>query len=361
MFSKLPFLYTFMICFLSSLVLTPLIKRFAIEFGVLDTPNSRKVHRTLIPRLGGLSIFFSSLIGVFYLKIYEIIDMKILIAIMLIVIIGVIDDKFNLPVKVKFFGQILGALLVVAYTDLRIEKIILPNDMVINFGISSYLITIMWILFVTNAINFIDGLDGLAAGVSVIALFSILILSLSNNQLLVMALCIIVIGSTLGFLVYNFYPAQIFMGDTGSLFLGFMLSIISIIGFYKSVTIFSLFPPIFILGVPLFDTVFAIIRRILNNQNITHADKSHIHHRLLELGFSHRNAVLAIYGISILFGILAVTISRTTIWQTLTIFILFIISIQIFAEITGLLGRKKMLIPIIKNLFHRVKLISKNK
>ncbi|WP_449623018.1 MraY family glycosyltransferase, partial [Robertmurraya sp. Marseille-Q9965] len=248
----------------------------------------------------------------------------------------------------KFIGHLLATFLVVVAADLKIEYVILPNNFELNFGFYSYVISAFWILTLTNALNFIDGLDGLAAGVSIIALGSITYLSIVNSQIVVLSLAILIIGSTLGFLFYNFHPAKIFMGDTGSQFLGFTIAIISIIGFYKSVTIFSLVIPIIILGVPLFDAFFAILRRSLSGQSISKADRSHVHHKILDMGFSHRETVLIIYFVCLIFGSIAISISRATMWQSFIIFGLFIIVVQLLAELIGLMGRKKIFISFLK-------------
>lgn len=161
-----------------------------------------------------------------------------------------------------------------------------------------FILTILWIVGVTNAINLIDGLDGLAAGVSAIGLTSILIIAIMDYSIIVVYLSIIVVGSCLGFLYHNFYPAKIFMGDTGALFLGYSISVISMLGLFKNVALFSFIIPIIIIAVPIFDTIFAIIRRLINKQSIGQADRKHIHYRLIEMGYSHQTAVLIIYAFS---------------------------------------------------------------
>lgn len=349
-------LIALLISFISTVILTPLIIKLAYKIGAIDLPNERKVHQKGIPRIGGLAIIIGFTIGAFFLDLDEYTNFYIIfLSVIVILITGVIDDLYNIKPIYKFAGQIIAALFVVAVAQLKIEYVILPNNFQLDFGFYSYFITIFWILALTNSINFIDGLDGLAAGVSIIALGSILYLSIVNNQLLVISLATIVIGSTLGFLIFNFHPAKIFMGDTGSQFLGFIIAIISIMGFYKSVTIFSLFIPIIILAVPLFDTFFAILRRLLSRQSISKADRSHIHHRLLDLGFSHRESVSIIYCLSIVFSAIAISSSRVTLWQSFIIFIIFTFIIQLLAELIGLLGKKQLFLAFFKKILFRNK------
>ncbi|MCD8502185.1 MAG: undecaprenyl/decaprenyl-phosphate alpha-N-acetylglucosaminyl 1-phosphate transferase [Bacillaceae bacterium] len=179
--------------------------------------------------------------------------------------------------------------------------------------------------------NLIDGLDGLAAGVSSIALTSILVMAVMDGQWVVVNLSIILIASTTGFLVYNFHPAKIFMGDTGSLFLGYSISVLSMLGLFKNIAIFSFVIPVAILAVPIFDTVFAIIRRLLKRKRLFSPDKSHLHYCLLELGFSHRKSVLIIYGISAFFGLAAIIFSATTMWTGISVVAVFIIILRLFS------------------------------
>ncbi len=207
-------------------------------------------------------------------------------------------------------------------------------------GWVAYPLTVLWIVGITNAMNLIDGLDGLGAGLSVIGLSTIAVMALSGGKILILSLSLVVIGSTLGFLFYNFHPAKIFMGDTGSLFLGYVISVLSLLGLYKSVTLFSIIIPIIILGVPIFDTTFAVIRRILNKQPISAPDKSHIHHRLMAFGLSHRTAVIIIYLIGFIFSVSAILLKSATIWLSLFIIFVLIVFMQIIAEVTGLVNEQ---------------------
>ncbi|GAE28406.1 undecaprenyl-phosphate N-acetylglucosaminyl 1-phosphate transferase [Halalkalibacter wakoensis JCM 9140] len=197
--------------------------------------------------------------------------------------------------------------------------------------------TFLWIIGITNAINLLDGLDGLAAGVSSIVILTISTLAIIQGDLFVTALGVILLGSTVGFLVHNFNPAKIFMGDTGALFLGFMISVISLLGF-KNVTVFSLLIPVIILAVPISDTFFAIIRRLVNKKKISDADKSHLHHRLMQIGFSHKETVLVIYTMSAFFGLAAVMLTMSTLWMSVIIIAIVLIVIEWIVERIGLVS-----------------------
>jgi UDP-GlcNAc:undecaprenyl-phosphate GlcNAc-1-phosphate transferase len=271
----------------------------------------------------------------------------ILVGAFIVVITGMLDDIYELPPKLKLFGQILAALIVVVYGDVRIEYINLPFGGELNFGFLSIPITMFWIIGITNAINLIDGLDGLAAGVSSIALITIagMAAMMNNAYAFVFAVSLILLGSTLGFLVHNFHPAKIFMGDTGALFLGYMISVLSLLGF-KNVTVFSFIIPVIILGVPISDTFFAIIRRIVNKKPLSAPDKSHLHHCLLRLGYSHRQTVLMIYGMAAMFGLAAVIFSKTTMFGSLLVITALLLIIEIIVEKIGLIGKDYR--PILK-------------
>lgn len=327
-----------LISFIISILITPLVKRFALKIGAIDQPNNRKVHKKVMPRLGGLAIYFSFLAGFFILQPESPYSIAIFFGGLIIIITGFLDDLFNLPARIKILGQ-LAAALVVIFSGVEIEFINLPFGGRLEFGIFAIPLTILWIVGITNAINLIDGLDGLAAGVSSIALVTISGMAVIMGNTFVVEMGFIILGSTLGFLIYNFHPAKIFMGDTGALFLGYMISVLSLLGF-KNVTVISFIVPIIILGVPISDTFFAIIRRIVNKQPISAPDKSHLHHCLLRLGFSHRQTVLVIYGMSAIFGLVAVIFSQATTWVSLIIFFSLLLAIELIVEKIGLIGGK---------------------
>ena len=329
---------TLLLCFIASLAITPLVKKLAMKIGATDKPNQRKVHSKIMPRLGGLAIFISFLIGLAFLRPQDEQLGAIVIGAFIIIIIGVMDDMMELSAKVKFLGQIAAALIVVL-NGVQVDYINLPFGGGLELGILSIPLTILWIVGVTNAINLIDGLDGLAAGVSTIALVTISAMAFVKGDIFVLSIAIILIGSTLGFLKYNFHPAKIFMGDTGALFLGFMIAVLSLLGF-KNVTMLSLIVPVIILGVPISDTFFAIIRRIVNKKPLSAPDKSHLHHCMLRLGYSHRQTVLIIYAMAASFGLAAFIFSMSTVWGAMLIVAILVLAIEVFAEKVGLVGKE---------------------
>jgi UDP-GlcNAc:undecaprenyl-phosphate GlcNAc-1-phosphate transferase len=348
MHSLSTYIVAFMISLIVTIVATPFVKMLAYRLGVVDSPNARKVHEKQMPRMGGLSIVLGFLAGFIYLWPASEYTIPILIGAITIVTIGILDDKFALSAKYKLLGQIAAAIIVVS-SGLQIEHVNIPFVGYIDFGWMSFPITVFWIVGITNAINLIDGLDGLASGVSSIALTSMLVMAILDNQALAIALAVILLAGTLGFLFFNVHPAEIFMGDTGSLFIGYTISIISITGLFKSLTLFSLIIPVFILAVPIFDTLFAIVRRMLKRQKLSSPDKSHLHHCLLALGFSHRTTVHIIYVISIFFAASAIVVSKSILWGSLFILCLLLVMMQFTAEIIGTLkDRKTPLINTVK-------------
>jgi UDP-GlcNAc:undecaprenyl-phosphate GlcNAc-1-phosphate transferase len=345
---------TLIVCFILSILITPQIKKFAIAIGATDQPNSRKVHQTIMPRLGGLAIFISFMTGMLILKPVNTSSIAILFGCLVILITGIFDDMIELSAKYKFIGQLAAAFTVVFLGDLKVDFINLPFGGQLEFGLFSIPFTIFWIVGITNAINLIDGLDGLAAGVSSIALISISGMALIQGNLYVASVGLIVLASTAGFLFYNFHPASIFMGDTGALFLGFIISVLSLLGF-KNVTFISFIVPVIILGVPISDTIFAILRRIINKKPLSAPDKSHLHHCMLRIGFSHRQTVLLIYAMAALFGLIAVIYSQARLGGAFFIIGIVILIIEIIAEKIGLIG--KDFHPLLK-LFRTVRIIT---
>ncbi|MFC7062453.1 glycosyltransferase family 4 protein [Halobacillus seohaensis] len=326
----------FISCLIATILITPLVKRFAIKIGATDQPNDRKVHKKVMPRLGGMAIFMSFLLGMLIFFPNSTYTIPVLIGGIIIIVTGLADDLFDISPKLKILGQLL-ATSVVIIGGVQVEFINLPFGGQLEFGYFSIPITILWIVGITNAINLIDGLDGLAAGVSSIALLTITGMALTMGNTFVVLVGLMMLGSTLGFLLYNFHPAKIFMGDTGALFLGFMIAVLSLLGF-KNVTLFSFIIPIIILGVPISDTLFAIVRRKLQNKSLSSPDKSHLHHCLLNLGYSHRQTVLIIYAVSALFSIGAVIFSQATLFGALAVLGLLILMIELIVEFTGLVG-----------------------
>ena len=343
------FIGALLTAFILSIVLTPFVGRLAFKWGATDKPNERKVHMKIMPRMGGLAIFLSFLttfLLTFLLFGEELTANRpnqmplfaFVLGACMIVLLGIFDDIYELKAGVKFLGQILAAMVIVVWGGLDIDFINLPfGGGTIDFGMLTVPITILCIVAITNAINLIDGLDGLAGGVSTIALITIAIMATVKSDPFVAIIAVIAIGSALGFLKYNFHPAKIFMGDTGAMFLGYMIAVLSLQGF-KNVTMISLIVPIIILGVPISDTFFAIIRRVVNKQPISAPDKSHLHHCLLNLGFSHRQTVILIYALAATFGLAAIIFTYATIWGALLLITVLLLAIEIIVEKIGLIG-----------------------
>ncbi|MFC4800143.1 glycosyltransferase family 4 protein [Neobacillus sp. GCM10023253] len=332
------FFLTLVFCFILSVLITPLVKKFAFIIGATDRPNQRKVHQCVMPRLGGLAIIISFMLGTFLLRPENPSLLPILIGCSIIIVTGLLDDILELSAKYKLIGQLAAACVVVFWGNLQVVFINLPFGAQLQFGLLSVPITIIWIVGITNAINLIDGLDGLAAGVSSIALITISVMAIIQGNLIVGMLGLIVLASTLGFLIYNFHPASIFMGDTGALFLGFIISVLSLMGF-KNVTFISFVIPVIILAVPISDTFFAILRRIIHKKPLGAPDKQHLHHCMLRMGYSHRQTVLLIYAMSAFFGLVAVIYSQARIGGALVLIAFIILFIEIIAEKIGLVGR----------------------
>ncbi|MGP4061254.1 glycosyltransferase family 4 protein [Halobacillus litoralis] len=334
-------------CLIASVVITPLVKKMAVKIGATDQPNHRKVHKNVMPRLGGLAIYISFALGILFFFPESNYTWPVLMGATIIIITGVLDDLKELSAKVKLGGQLLAAVVVVM-GGVQVDFVNLPFGGQIDFGYMSIPITILWIVGITNAINLIDGLDGLAAGVSAIALLTISGMAITMGNVFVVFAGLMMLGSTLGFLVYNFYPAKIFMGDTGALFLGFMISVLSLLGF-KNVTLFSFIIPVIILGIPISDTLFAIVRRIVHRKPLSAPDKSHLHHCLLNLGYSHPETVLMIYAGGALFSLAAVIFSQATMFGAVLVVAMLILMIELIVEITGLVGKEyKPILNIIK-------------
>ena len=328
--------------FIVAIIITPLVKKLAYKIGAVDTPNDRKVHVGIMPRLGGLAIFIAFLVGLAILRPVPngdtLIPLSILLGACIIIVTGILDDIYEISPKAKMLSQIVSACVIVFLGGIQIEFINLPFGGELEFGFLSIPFTVLWIVGITNAINLIDGLDGLAAGVSTIALITLACMAFIMGNIFVVAIAAILVCSTIGFLFYNFYPAKIFMGDTGALFLGFMIAVLSLLGF-KGVTVFSFIIPVIMLGVPISDTFFAIVRRLRNKQKWSSPDKSHLHHRLIDMGFSHRQTVLIIYAIAALFSLAAVIISMAKLWGTLLLVAVILVLIELFVEIIGLAGK----------------------
>lgn len=287
-----------LLALLLSLLLVPGVGKLAIKIGAVDKPNARKVHTRIMPRMGGLAIYVSFFVVLLLSHSMTKELLGLFLGGTVLVIVGIIDDMKDIPAKVKLCGQIVAACIVVAF-GVRVNFMtnIFHGD-TFFLSVFSIPVTIIWIVAIINAVNLIDGLDGLAAGISIIAATTMAVAGYASGQTEMASMAMILIGATLGFLRYNFHPAKIFMGDTGSMFLGYNLAVFAVLGVAKSFTMLSLVTPILVLAIPILDTLFAIIRRKMNHKPIFKPDKHHLHHCLLNYGFSHRNTVLIIYAVS---------------------------------------------------------------
>lgn len=301
-------LLSFVCAFLLAFLSTPFVKKLAKKIGAIDIPkDKRRMHTDSVPLIGGLAIFLGFLVSTVFFAEIDIKIIAILSGALIMVVLGVFDDKYALGAKFKLMIQIIAAVIPVI-AGVRIERIILPflKSGGIEFGWLAYPITILWIVALTNAVNLIDGLDGLAAGVSAIASFSMFLIALMQGNYVIAVMSAALVGACCGFLPYNFSPASIFMGDTGSTFLGFVMASLSVLGLFKIHAIISFAVPFIAFGIPIFDTSFAIFRRIKEHRPIMSPDRGHLHHRLVDMGFSHKQAVLIIYAICIVLGAVAV-------------------------------------------------------
>ncbi len=296
-----------LVTIVSSFILTFLAKRIAEHVHAIDLPNERKVHKIPMPRCGGLAIFGAFIIGYMIYGDPTTQMLSILIGSFIIVLLGFIDDINPIRARTKFFFQLVASSIVVFYGNTYFNEItFLGLHLNFPYWINT-IISVIYITAIANAINLIDGLDGLAAGISSIYFATIAIIAFILNKIggLDIILSLIMLGSTVGFLGHNFPPAKIFMGDSGSLFLGFMIAVISLLGF-KITTITSLVVPLLILAIPIFDTIFAILRRLLKGESIGKPDKEHFHHQLLKMNFGPKKTILIIYFINILFSIVSI-------------------------------------------------------
>lgn len=336
----------FLLAFITAFVITPYTMRLAKKVGAIDIPNERRINKIPMPRLGGIAVICGFFVSILYLLISMLIEKKINLlgeekyyikllgffaGIIILAIICYIDDVKNIHPLVKLSGQIVAAVIVVL-SGVRIENINIPfleSSIPIN-EILTYIITIGWIVGITNAINLIDGLDGLSSGITLISCLSLLIIfSLNGTSLIAIILITALAGAIVGFLPFNFNPAKTYIGDTGSNFLGYSLAVISILGVAKTYTAIVIIAPLIVLGLPIFDTLFAIFRRIKKGKSIKAIlapDKGHLHHRLMAKGYSQKQAVMILYGISATLGMFAIILLESGIWKAIS-FALMIVAI----------------------------------
>jgi len=327
-----------------SFIMTPLARKLAIKVGALDVPkDARKIHKKPMPYFGGLAIYVSIMACMFVYMPHTRINIFIMAGATIIVLTGIVDDMYGMPAKVKMLMQLIAAVVAIV-GGVQINFITNPLSATGMSYLLSWLsipITLFWIVGITNTINLIDGLDGLASGVASIAATTLLFTAATMGHDFIMMQCAIIAGASLGFLPFNFNPAKIFMGDAGSLLLGYMLAVTSISGMVKSVAAVALAVPLFALGLPIFDTAFAIIRRFINKKPIMEADKEHLHHKLMKIGLNQRQTVLVMYFISMVLGIVAVIIADADPFIGIAVAAVVVIVVFYFARKAGLFKRKE--------------------
>ena len=306
-------LLTIAVAFAVSIAMTPIVKAFAQRVGAMDVPGeARRVHDHPIPRMGGLAIFLGFIISVVLFADVTKQVQGILIGAVIIVATGAVDDIISLRYWIKLLAQIAAAVVAVVHgvvIDILMNPNIFSQNPSLILGVLGVPITVIWIVGITNSVNLIDGLDGLACGVSTISSITMLVVAMMVSEGNVALILAALAGACIGFIPYNLNPAKIFMGDTGALLLGYVLATVSVLGMFKFYAIVTFVVPILALALPLFDTLFAIIRRLLRGQNPLTPDRGHLHHRLIDMGLSQKQAVAVLYSLSAVMGLTAVVIS----------------------------------------------------
>ena len=316
---------------------TPAAKLFAEKMGAVDVPrDDRRMNKKPVPRAGGLAIFAGFIVGALVIGHITGELLALYLGALVVVILGVADDIHSLKPMQKMIGQIVAAL-IPTLCGIRIERFSNPFSASgsLDLGVFSIPITIIWIVGIINAVNFIDGLDGLAVGISTIASFTMFTIAILVSDASIAVITAALAGACLGFLPYNANPAKIFMGDTGSMFLGYILATLSIEGLFKLYAVVSFMVPFIILGLPIFDTGFAIIRRLLKGQSPLQADRGHVHHRLIDMGFDQKQSVSILYALSVVLGLSAVVLTTSGEWKIIIIAVVAFLSIFIGLSITA--------------------------
>ncbi len=350
-------LLTIAIAFAISFAATPVVKTFAQKVGAIDVPDGkRRVHDHPIPRMGGLAIFLG-----FLLSVVLFVDITrqvrgILLGAVLIVACGAIDDVVNLRAWIKLLVQIAAAVIAVAHgvvIEFFSNPNIFSNNELLVLGWLAVPVTVLWIVGITNSVNLIDGLDGLAVGVSTIASMTMFVVALLVSEGNVALLLAALMGACLGFMPYNLNPAKIFMGDTGALLLGYVLSTVSVVGMFKTYALVTFVVPILALVLPLFDTVCAFFRRLLRGQSPMHPDRGHLHHRLIDMGLSQKQAVAILYSVSAILGLCAVVLATDGALRTWLIVVSVLAAVAIGWYIEKTLRGHKYHPPVDPNLRRR--------
>ena len=335
----------FVMALVTAAALTPLIRNLSFRLKLYDAPNDRKLHKRAIPRTGGIAIAVAFLIPTLGIVLTEANIgkqvyqqwppmMAIVVGGAFVLLVGLADDLKGLRARWKFLLQA-GVATFAFWMGYRIEAVSLPFGGMLEMGFFSYLITVVWIVGIINAVNLIDGLDGLAGGIAFFVLVFNFMVAVSNNSFLMALVAAALAGGVLGFLFYNFNPASIFMGDAGSMFIGYVLALAAINSGQKSSTTVALLTPIVALGVPIMDTLFSMVRRFIERQPLFAPDKGHIHHRLLAMGLNHKRSVLVLYGFAIFLIIIASLLHFGGKWQIGVALVIVLVTLAVFARIVG--------------------------
>ena len=363
-----------------AVVLTPLVRFLALRIGAVDNPNARRINKVPMPSAGGLAIFISFAISslvflplivtrVHFFSTYFEYVVPIVIAGAVVILTGLIDDVRELAPLPKLLGILFAALIIWFFTDFHFDSFKIPfgGPLLVFPTWLAFCLTVLWIVAITNAINLIDGLDGLVAGVSIISLLTMGIVSyffLYDSNIFLSLTIFVLVAAIAGFLPYNYHPAIIYLGDTGALFIGFMIGVFSLQGL-KNSTAVAVVTPIIILGVPITDTVVAIIRRKLSGQKIYEADRMHLHHRLLSLGLTHRGTVLVIYAISFIFSLTSLLLNISSQAGGVLLVVSLALGVEILCELIGIFGENRTpvlnLLRFIGNSSYRQEMIAKRK
>lgn len=340
-----------------SAIATPLVRFLSFKVGAVDNPNARRINKVPMPSAGGLAIFIAFALAalVFLPRIVTHVNyhgtylhyiLPLIVSSLIIIITGYIDDVKELGPAPKMFGIVLAATLIWFFTEFHFDSFKIPfgGPLLIFPSWLSFFLTVLWIVAITNAVNLIDGLDGLVSGVSIISLTTMGIVSyffLHDSNIFLTLTIFILVAAIIGFLPYNYNPAIIYLGDTGALFIGFMIGVLSLQGL-KNSTAVAVVTPMIILGVPITDTVVAIIRRKLSGKKISEADKMHLHHRLLSLGLTHRGTVLVIYAISFLFSLTSLLLNVSSRLGGVLLVLTMGLGVEVLCELIGIFGENRM-------------------
>ena len=356
----IPFALQYIIVLISTLILsaiaTPLVRFLAFKIGAVDNPNARRINKVPMPTAGGLAVFIAFAVSVlFFLPgiikhlnvngVYIHYVLPLVLAGGIIIVTGLIDDMKELKPLPKLSGILIAATIIWLWTDFRFDDFKIPfGGPLIHFpSWVSFFLTVLWIVAITNAVNLIDGLDGLVSGVSIISLTTMGIVSyffLHDSNIFLPLTIFILVVSIAGFLPYNYHPAIIYLGDTGALFIGFMIGVLSLQGL-KNSTAVAVVTPMIILGVPITDTVVAIIRRSLSGKKIYEADRMHLHHRLLSMGLTHRGTVLVIYAISFIFSLTSLLLNVSSRLGGVLLMVFLLLGVLILSEMVGIFGENR--------------------